>query len=149
MRPGPQPEDQLLCRRQTHVTAATTMSFDLSEERSILDLNIRKEFAQIIERWRNNAITEDDSKYLERLAVTDEEFVLVTDDFGLRHGVELMNHHIHLIEYPTALHEVMTRRMDIWVFQAYSLQLIAMGSTSKIVHYFAYCHSSCVRKRLR
>jgi len=125
------------------------MSFDLSEEESILDLNIRKELAQIIERGRNNAITEDDSKYLERISVTDEEFVLITDDFGLRHGAELMNHHIRLIEYPTALPEVMTPRIDIWVYQAYGLQLIATGSTSTIVHYFAYCHSSCVHKRLR
>ena len=67
------------------------MSFDLSEEESILDLNIRKELAQIIERGRNNAITEDDSKYLERISVTDEEFVLITDDFGLRHG-EIIRH---------------------------------------------------------
>jgi hypothetical protein len=111
------------------------MSFDLNEDKSILDLNIRKEFAQIVERWRNNGITEEDSKYLEHVPVTDEEYILITDDFGLRHGVELVNHRIRLIEYPTAVPEVMTREMDTWVVQAYGRQIIKMGSTSKILHY--------------
>jgi len=52
-------------------------------------------------------ISDNDSRYLECIAVTEEEYVLITDDFGLQHGVKLVNHHIYLIEYFMALHEVM------------------------------------------
>ena len=114
------------------------MSFDLNEVKSILDPNVQKEFAQIVERWQNHAITEEDSKYLDRIAVTDDDYVLITDALGLRHGVELMNHRIRLIECPTAVHEVMAREIDTQVGHAYGRQIIQMGSTSKILHYLCF-----------
>lgn len=117
------------------VTVATTMSVDLNEDKSILDVNIRKEFAQIVQRWRNKTITEEDTKYLESISVTDEEYLLITEDFGLRHGVELVNHHIRLNEYPTAVHEFMSRQMDRWVDRSFGDRIAMLGSTSTIVHY--------------
>jgi hypothetical protein len=46
----------------------------------------------------------------------------------LRHGVKLVNYHIHLYKYPTAIHERMSRAMDKLVSIAYDENIIEFGS---------------------
>lgn len=112
-------------------TAATTMSFDSSESRPVLDKKFVERFAQIVRRWRQNEITEEDTEYLGCTPITDQEYLLVTEDFGLRHGVELVKHRICFVEYPSALHEFMSRKMDKWVDRCCGDNIVMLGSTSK------------------
>jgi hypothetical protein len=113
-------------------TAATTMSFDSSENKpTVINEKFRQTFSQIIRRWSRNELTKEDVKYLESTHITDKDYLVVTEDFSLRHGVELVNHRIHLIEYPTALHEFINRKMDKWIDRSFGDDIVMLGSTSK------------------
>jgi hypothetical protein len=118
---------------QSDVTAATTMSIDSVQNKPVSDGKFRETMKQIVRRWRNNEMTEDDIKYLERTYITDAEYILITEDFGLRHGVELVKNRLQFTEYPTGVHEFMTRKMDTWVDRAFGDSLDKLGSTSKLV----------------
>src|SRR5579862_7741278 len=59
----------------------------------------------------------------------DSLVVQITEEFGLKHGVEPIDHRIVFKEYPTAVHEYMNRRMDRWVDRMYGDSLDALGST--------------------
>ena len=45
-------------------------------------------------------------------------YILITEEFNLRHDVELVDH-LGLYEYPTAVHEHMSRTLDEWVHASY------------------------------
>jgi hypothetical protein len=47
------------------------------------------------------------------------------------HEFDSMNHRIHLTEYPTAVHEFMSRQMDKWVERSFGDDIAMLGSTSK------------------
>ena len=64
----------------------------------------------------------------EQYTLTDFEFVFIAEDFTLKHGVEIVNHRLKLLECPTAVH--MNRQMDRWVDHMYRDDLYALGSTS-------------------
>jgi hypothetical protein len=74
--------------------------------------NFEKKFSDIIQRWANNIITTADKKYLEYWAFYGKEFLLVTEEFKSKQSIELINHHIKLIEYPTALHGMLGGLVD-------------------------------------
>ena len=97
------------------------------------DETFKKEFAEILDHWRDNRITKADLECLRKYTFTDSEFVLITEDFALKHGVELVNHRLKLLECPSEVHEYMNRQMDRWVDSMYGNSLYALGSTSIIL----------------
>lgn len=110
------------------------MSFDSVRNKPLSDPKFREILKQIVRRWRSNEMTEDDIEYLEGIYITNAEYILITDDFGLRHGVELVKNRIRLIECPTGLHEFIGRKMDTWIDRSFGDSIEKLGSTSKIVH---------------
>ena len=108
------------------------MSSDSSENKlTSIDQKFRQTFSEIIQRWSQNDLTKEDVEYLQCTPITDQEYLAITEDFGLRHGVELVNYRIHLIEYPTAVHEFMIRKMDKWVDRSFGDDIVMLGSTSE------------------
>src|SRR5215510_5273443 len=67
---------------------------------------ILRRFAILVENWKQNSLTRDDKGYLLATAFSIEEYIALTEEFSLRHGVQLLNNHVVLDEYPTAVHEV-------------------------------------------
>jgi len=122
----------------TDVTAATTMSsFDSSAQKPpTVNEKFRHTFAQILQRWSQDELTKKDVAFLESTPITEDEYLVLTEDFNLRHGVELINYRIRLIEYPTAVHEYMTRKMDKWMDRSFGDDLEMLGSTSKKRFFF-------------
>ena len=53
----------------------------------------------------------------------------ITEEFGLKHGVKLLDHQIVFMEYSRAIYKYMNRWMDQWVDHMYSDSLNALGST--------------------
>jgi len=96
----------------------------------------RHTFAQILQRWSQDELTKKDVAFLESTSITEDEYLVLTKDFNLRHGVELVNYRIRLIEYPTAVHEYMTRNMDKWMDRSFGDDLEMLGSTSKKQFFF-------------
>ncbi len=97
------------------------------------DETFKKEFAEILDHWRDNSISKADLECLSKYTFTDPEFVLITEEFALNHGVELVNHRLMLLECPIAVHEYMNRQMDRWIDHMYGDNLSALGSTSIIL----------------
>ena len=62
---------------------------------------------------------EGDLDRLSKYTFTDSEFVFITEDFGLRHDVELVNHRLKLLECPIVVHAYLNRQMDRWVDRMY------------------------------
>jgi hypothetical protein len=113
------------------MTAATTMSFDSSAQMpATINGKFRHMFSQILHRWSQDELTMKDVEFLESTPITENEYLVLTEDFNLRHGVELMNYRICLIEYPTALHEYMNRKMDKWMDRSFGDDIEMLGSTS-------------------
>jgi hypothetical protein len=109
------------------------MSIDSVRNKPVSDAKFREILKQIVRRWRSNETTEDDIKYLEGTYITDAVYIIITDDFGLRHGVELVKNRIHLIECPTGLHELISRKMDTWMDRSFGDSIEKLGSTSETV----------------
>src|SRR5436853_656967 len=85
-------------------TAAGQSSINILET-SHIDDKFHQDFTIIMQRWSNNSITREDWEYLKQCTFTDKQFVQITEEFGLKHGVELIDHRIVFMEYPTAVHE--------------------------------------------
>jgi hypothetical protein len=108
------------------------MSSDSTEKKlTSIDEKFRQTFSQIIQRWSQNELTKEDVKYFECTSITDQEYLILTEDFGLRHGIELVNHRIRLIEYPTVVHEFITRKIDKWMDRSFGDDIVMLGSTSE------------------
>ena len=95
-----------------------TMLTDQSEKSS-LDETFRKRFPDIIERWRDSSLTKDDHEYLISLQLSEVDYITITETYGLRHGTELYDHRLVVVEYPTSTHEVVTRRLEKLMDRAY------------------------------
>jgi hypothetical protein len=78
-------------------------------------------------------MTKDDYNYLKTISVRWEEYNHITDDFNLRHGIELIDNRIGFYGYPTAIHEHLNRRMDGWVGEVYGRNIMKLGSMSNII----------------
>jgi hypothetical protein len=112
------------------------MSSDSAEKKlTNIDEKFRQMFSQIIQWWSQNELTKEDVKYFECTSIMDQEYLILTEDFGLRHGIEFMNHRIHLIEYPTAVHEFITRKVDKWMDRFFGDDIVILGSTNEKVMY--------------
>ena len=112
-------------------------SFDSSAQKPPTVIKkFRHTFAQILQRWSQDELAEKDVAFLESTPITEDEYLVLTEDFNLRHGVELVNYRIRLIEYPTAVHEYMTRKMDKWMDRSFGDDLEMLGSTSKKRFFF-------------
>src|ERR1700720_1637846 len=65
-----------------------------------LDNTFRTEFADIVERWRRGRINRRDKDYLISLRFTPDEFVRITEEYSLTHGVELIHSRIIFLRVP-------------------------------------------------
>jgi len=96
----------------------------------LADTDFEKTFQDIIEHWRVNALTTTDKHYLSSTQIRVKEYECVTDVFRLRHGVELQDERICFMEYPTRVHEYMSRYFDYATQTSYGLTLKNLGSSS-------------------
>jgi hypothetical protein len=118
---------------QTDDSLTTTMTATTADKSPIINPKFRARFLEIIQRWQNGNLSKEDSDFLGSTSLSSQDYLLVSEEFGLRHGVELVNHHLRLYEYPTAVHEYMSRIMDEWVHTAYGRNIIKLGSTSNVI----------------
>src|SRR5438552_19034442 len=66
-----------------------------------LDPQTLKRFVIIVENWKQNSLTREDKG-----CFSVDEYIALTEELSLRHGVHLRNNRIVLDEYPPAVHEV-------------------------------------------
>jgi hypothetical protein len=86
--------------------------------------------ADIIKAWKEGSMTVNQYKTLQGMRFTEAEFITISEHFGLKHGVELVDFKIELTECPTGVHEIMSRKMDLWMYKSFGEELIVTGSTS-------------------
>lgn len=76
-----------------------------------------------------------DQIYLHSIALSASDYLSITDEHNLRHGVGLENYRIVLNEYPTILHEIVGGRFEDIVMDMYGrTNLIRFRSASKCLH---------------
>ena len=78
-------------------------------------------------------MSKDDYNYLKTISISSQDYILISEEFNLRHGVELVDNLVVLYEYPTAVHEYMNRAMDEWVHAAYGRNIVKLGSMSNVI----------------
>ena len=115
--------------RSNAETVSTVLS-DKSQESS-LDETFHERFPDIVEHWRCSSLTKHDYEYLSSLRLSEADYVTITEVYRLRHGIELDNYRLVLVEYPTATHEVLIRRLDRQMDRAYQDELLNLGSTGQ------------------
>jgi hypothetical protein len=106
-----------------------TMFTDTFEDSSPNE-TFRNRLPDIIERWRKATLTKDDYEYLRSLHLSETEYINITETYGLRHGVELYDHRLVLLECPTSTHEVVIRRLEKLMDRTYQDELLPLGSSS-------------------
>ena len=67
-------------------TTMTSMSSSSIVDKRHTDETFKNEFAEILDGWRDNSLTKADLECLSKYTFTDSEFVLITEDFALKHG---------------------------------------------------------------
>ena len=77
-------------------------------------------------------MSKDDYNYLKIISISSQDYILISEEFSLRHGVELVDNHLGLYEYPTAVHGHMSRTMDEWVHAIYGRNIVKLGSMSTV-----------------
>jgi hypothetical protein len=118
---------------QTDDSVSTAMTDKTTDKSPVINPKFRASFSEIVQRWQNGILSKDDYSYLGTTSLSSQDYLLVSEEFNLRHGVELVNDHLRLYEYPTAIHEYMNRIMDEWVHTAYGRNIIKLGSTSNVI----------------
>ena len=98
-----------------------------------IDPKFRVMFTEILNRWRKGNMNKDDYNYLKIISISSQDFIVISEEFNLRHGVELVDNHLGLYEYPTAVHEYMSRIMDKWVHAIYGRNIVELRSMSNII----------------
>ena len=96
------------------------------------DPNFEITFNGIVRRWRNGHLTYIDKTYLSATPITTDEYEEVTEDFTLRHGIELVDYRIELLECATPVHEWLSGEFDYWVESTYGRDLLKLRSASVI-----------------
>ena len=89
-------------------------------------------FDGIVRRFRNRQLTYGDKTYLASTPVTTNEFEDLTDYFTLRHGIELVDNRIELLECATPVHEFISSEFDYWIQSTYGRDLVNFRSASVI-----------------
>jgi hypothetical protein len=86
--------------------------------------------ADIVQAWREGSMTVSQYKTLQGMDFNEMEFIAISERFGLKHGAELLDFTIVLTECPSSVHEIMSRKMDLWIYKTFGEELIVAGSTS-------------------
>ena len=89
-------------------------------------------FVEILHRWQTGSTTVDDIKYLRGITMSEVDYVALTEQYALRHGIELVDYHIELLTYPTGLHEYMAYTVNIWMNDVYGREIMGLGSMSNL-----------------
>ena len=97
----------------TSPTATSTAMVNIASDKTF-----DARFQSIIERWSTNYLTQVDRTYLFATTVTVNEFIELTEQFNLRHGIELIDYHLKLTEWPGEICEFFSRIFDTWVRNA-------------------------------
>jgi len=115
-------------------TDSSTMTSNPSEILSVVeDESLTSAIQDILERWNMGLVTSNDIDFLESLSVSAAVYVKLTERIDLlRHGVELIDHHIKLLECPTGLHENIASRLNRLFDRAYGDALDPLGSISNL-----------------
>jgi hypothetical protein len=96
-----------------------------------INTNDETVFADIVKSWKeSNVLTAAQKSFLDKWSLSYDEFVDLTEKYTLRHGVELCNFKIRLHEISTAVHEVISRKLDYIISTTYGTSLMHGGSTS-------------------
>jgi hypothetical protein len=75
---------------------------------TIVDSNFRRRFSDILGRWSEGCMDKDDYAYFKAISISSQEYIVITNEFNLRHGVEPIDNQIILLECPTAVHEYLS-----------------------------------------
>ena len=118
---------------RTDDSVFTTMTDESIDTSPVIDPKFRVKFSEILDRWQKENMSKDDYSYLNTISISSQEYILITEEFNLRHGVELVDNHLGLYEYPTAVHEHMNRTMDEWVNAVYGRNIVKLGSVSNVI----------------
>lgn len=99
-----------------------------------LMLYFRQRFVDILARWRSDTLTTTDKKFLDTITLARTEYLSISEEFSLRHGLELVDYKLRLTECATAVHEYLGGRVDDWVTESWGRQHITkMRSTSNFI----------------
>src|SRR5205085_7723275 len=120
VRQGPSPRRRLDLRSSTPSHALTTPTLPspssaptTSAKTLVLsDNDFEKTFQGILERWRFKSLTQNDRSHLLNTPISLDEYEVVTDQFRLKHGIELRDGRIYMNECPTRVHECVSRHFD-------------------------------------
>ena len=110
-----------------------------------IDAKFRQRFAGILARWRSGTLTAEDKKFLDTITLARTEYLSISEEFSLRHGLELVDCKLQLTECATAVHEYLGGRVDDWVTESWGRQYITkMRSTSNFIVLSALTRSYCL-----
>jgi hypothetical protein len=105
-----------------------------------IDPEIVKQFSIIVDNWKKNSLTDHDKEYLLATSFSIEEYISITEEFSLRHGVQLLNNHVIFEDYPTVVHEITIGYIESVVIQAYPrADIMNTRSTSIMSSSFHEC----------
>jgi len=80
---------------------------------------LKTNFGTLISKWQQNTITKAEKALISSTHIDYEEYISVTDEFNLGHGVEFINHNLILHEYPSKVHDIISRAIDFWINRTY------------------------------
>jgi hypothetical protein len=89
-------------------------------------------FAEILQRWQNGSVTADDIEYLYSITISELDYISLTEQFPIRHGIELIDYHIELVQHPRGLHEHMAYIINIRMNSVYRRDITGLGSMSNL-----------------
>lgn len=99
---------------------------------SSIDPTFRRRVADILEKWRDRQTVAAHQAYLHSVVLSVGDYLDITDEHNLGHGVELQNNRIVLYECATAVHEYVGGEFDDCVMNTYGkTNLRKLRSTSK------------------
>ena len=104
-----------------------------------VDGQFKKTFESLIHRWQQGKQTDGDKRMLEQCLFSFSDYNELTDDFNLRHGVELVNNRIILNEAASEVHEYMGGVCDDWITNVYGQQhlfKLRSASTYSLLIYY-------------
>src|SRR5205814_1021690 len=113
---------------RTNDTMSSSTTFSSSS--GALDDKFCNRFVEILQRWQTGSVTADDIKYLRGITMSELDYIALTERYPIRHGIELVDYHIELLQCPTSVHERVTRIIDIWMYAGYGREVIQLGSMS-------------------
>jgi hypothetical protein len=118
---------------QTDDSVFTTITHESTDTPPVIDPKFCVIFSEILKRWQKGSMTKDDYTHLKTISISSQDYILISEEFNLRHGLEFVDNHLELYEYPTVVHESMNRIKDDWVHATYGRDIIKLGSMSDVI----------------